>query len=155
MAANGEEGLKLVQEIKPDLILSDVMMPIMDGFELCKQLKRKKETSCIPIILLTAKINDKDYLEGLNCGADAYITKPFNFNVLQANIDMVISNRKRVIDSFKSNPLTQNIDITISSYDEKFLKEAMDIVKIWKIPSLMSNIFVKLCKCPILCYTAS
>ncbi|MFQ6927921.1 MAG: response regulator [Parabacteroides merdae] len=95
MAANGEEGLKLVQEIKPDLILSDVMMPIMDGFELCKQLKRKKETSCIPIILLTAKINDKDYLEGLNCGADAYITKPFNFNVLQANIDMVISNRKR------------------------------------------------------------
>ncbi len=55
MAANGEEGLKLVQEIKPDLILSDVMMPIMDGFELCKQLKRKKETSCIPIILLTAK----------------------------------------------------------------------------------------------------
>ena len=72
MAANGEEGLKLVQEIKPDLILSDVMMPIMDGFELCKQLKRKKETSCIPIILLTAKINDKDYLEGLNCGADAY-----------------------------------------------------------------------------------
>ena len=85
------------------------MMPIMDGFELCKQLKRKKETSCIPIILLTAKINDKDYLEGLNCGADAYITKPFNFNVLQANIDMVISNRKRVIDSFKSNPLTQNI----------------------------------------------
>lgn len=129
MAANGEEGLKLVQEIKPDLILSDVMMPIMDGFELCKQLKRKKETSCIPIILLTAKINDKDYLEGLNCGADAYITKPFNFNVLQANIDMVISNRKRVIDSFKSNPLTQNIDITISSYDEKFLKEAMDIVK--------------------------
>lgn len=129
MATNGEEGLKLVQDIKPDLILSDVMMPIMDGFELCKQLKRKKETSCIPIILLTAKINDKDYLEGLNCGADAYITKPFNFNVLQANIDMVISNRKRVIDSFKSNPLTQNIDITISSYDEKFLKEAMDIVK--------------------------
>ena len=129
MATNGEEGLKLVQDIKPDLILSDVMMPIMDGFELCKQLKRKKETSCIPIILLTAKINDKDYLEGLNCGADAYITKPFNFNVLQANIDMVISNRKRVIDSFKSNPLTQNIDITISSYDEKFLKETMDIVK--------------------------
>lgn len=129
MATNGEEGLKLVQDIKPDLILSDVMMPIMDGFELCKQLKRKKETSCIPIILLTAKINDKDYLEGLNCGADAYITKPFNFNVLQANIDMVISNRKKVIDSFKSNPLTQNIDITISSYDEKFLKETMDIVK--------------------------
>ena len=92
-------------------------------------MKQKKEISCIPIILLTAKINDKDYLEGLNCGADTYMTKPFNFDVLLANIDMLIANRKRVLDAMNSNPLTKKIDIPVSSYDEKFLQNAMNIVK--------------------------
>lgn len=117
------------KKTKPDLIISDVMMPVMDGFELCKHLKGNPETSCIPIILLTAKINSKDQLEGLNCGADAYVTKPFNITLLEAQIEAILSNRKKMVDKIHSNPLTRKIELNVSSYEERFLQEAVDTVK--------------------------
>lgn len=129
IATNGEEGLSSAKKTKPDLIISDVMMPVMDGFELCKHLKGNPETSCIPIILLTAKINSKDQLEGLNCGADAYVTKPFNITLLEAQIEAILSNRKKMVDKIHSNPLTRKIELNVSSYEERFLQEAVDTVK--------------------------
>ena len=93
MAANGEEGLKLVQEIKPDLILSDVMMPIMNGFECCRILKEDLKTCHIPIILLTALTDDENIVKGIELGADDYILKPFNPEILRTKVKRLIKSR--------------------------------------------------------------
>ena len=78
MAMDGQEALVKVFQDPPDLIILDVMMPLMNGFEVCARLKRDDRTRRIPIVLFTAKAQDKDYAEGMACGADAYLTKPFD-----------------------------------------------------------------------------
>ena len=129
VASNGLEGLNTANLINPDVIISDVMMPKMDGFEFCKRIKEDGNTSHIPVILLTAKIDGSDHLEGLKCGADTYITKPFNYTLLEAQIETILSNRMRMVEKFRSSPLTQEINISVSSYEEKFLEHAIEIVK--------------------------
>lgn len=129
LGSNGAEGLDLATKTNPDLIISDVMMPQMDGFELCRRLKEDINTSHIPIILLTAKIDGSDHLEGLKCGADTYITKPFNYTILEAQIGTILSNRMRMVEKFRSSPLTQEINLEVSSYEEKFLENAIEVVK--------------------------
>ncbi|WP_106830614.1 hybrid sensor histidine kinase/response regulator transcription factor [Parabacteroides pacaensis] len=128
-ASNGLEGLEIACRMNPDLIISDVMMPKMDGFELCKKIKENENTSHIPVILLTAKIDGSDHLAGLKSGADTYITKPFNYTILEAQIENMLSNRKRMVDKFRSSPLTQAIDVSMTSYEEKFLATAIEVVK--------------------------
>lgn len=91
--SNGRDALLVAREYNPDLILSDVMMPEMGGDELCASVKSDIETSHIPVMLLTALGDEKDMLEGLENGADAYITKPFSINVLRANIRNILANR--------------------------------------------------------------
>lgn len=95
-APNGEEGLQVAQKNIPDLIISDVMMPVMDGLECCRLLKAGQTTSHIPVMLLTAYALDDQRIQGYQSGADAYITKPFNTDVLCARIDNLISSRKRI-----------------------------------------------------------
>ena len=95
IASNGLEGLQAAYEYQPDLIILDVMMPEMDGFEACKRLR---ELSTVPVILLTAKSEEKDILHGFECGADDYLRKPFSRNELSARIMAVLS-RKNVQDS--------------------------------------------------------
>ena len=129
IASNGLEGLETATRINPDIIISDVMMPKMDGFELCKRIKEDIATSHIPVILLTAKIDGSDHLEGLKCGADTYITKPFNYTLLEAQIETMLSNRMRMIEKFRQSPLTQEINLSVSSQEEKFLENAIRIVK--------------------------
>lgn len=129
VASNGIEGLEIANETNPNLIISDVMMPKMDGFELCKRIKENTNTSHIPVILLTAKIDGCDHLAGLKCGADTYITKPFNFTLLEAQVETILSNRERTVEKFRSSPLTQEINLSVSSYEEKFLVNAIEIVK--------------------------
>ncbi|ADE36345.1 response regulator [Methanohalophilus mahii] len=89
-AYNGKTGLEAIEEKTPDLILLDVMMPDMDGFEICKQLKKDELYNHIPIIMLTAKGEVDDRIEGIETGADDYITKPFNLRELKARIRMVL-----------------------------------------------------------------
>lgn len=127
-ASNGADGLIIAQHTNPDLIISDVMMPRMDGFEFCKRIKEDIAISHIPVVLLTAKISGKDQVEGLKSGADAYITKPFNYTVLVAQIESILSNRKRIVEKFRSSPLTQDINFQVSSYEEKFLENAIRVV---------------------------
>lgn len=91
--SNGRDALLVAREYNPDLILSDVMMPEMGGDELCASVKSDIETSHIPVMLLTALGDEKDMLEGLENGADAYITKPFSINVLRTNIRNILANR--------------------------------------------------------------
>lgn len=129
IASNGLEGLDIATRMNPDIIVSDVMMPKMDGFELCKRIKEEMATSHIPVILLTAKIDGSDHLEGLKCGADTYITKPFNFTLLEAQIETMLSNRMRMVEKFRQSPLTQEINLSVSSYEEKFLEKAIEAVK--------------------------
>lgn len=128
-ASNGLEGLETANLINPDIIISDVMMPEMDGFELCNRIKEDINTSHIPVILLTAKIDTHDYLTGLKQGADVYIKKPFSVSLLEAQIETILLNRQRMVEKIRANPLNQNFNLSISSYEEKFLKKAIDIVK--------------------------
>lgn len=95
-AENGEEGVKVAVEQVPDLVLSDVMMPVMDGFTCCAELRKRKETAHIPILLLTAKAEDKDSVEASYRGADDYVRKPFNPEVLLAKIAHLLDMRRRL-----------------------------------------------------------
>lgn len=108
-ASNGQEGFDKAKQIKPDLIIADIMMPIMDGYELCEQLKKNKLTQLIPIIFLTAKANQEDKLKALRLGIDAFLTKPFNENELLIRINQLLQKRKTMksTSDFIELPSTQ------------------------------------------------
>lgn len=102
-ACNGQDGLRLAARLVPDLIICDVMMPGMDGFACCKQLKSEVQTSHIPVILLTACSLDEQRVKGFNCGADSYISKPFDLKVLKARIHNLIESRRKLKASFSTS----------------------------------------------------
>ncbi len=102
-APNGEEGVELAKKYGPDLILLDVMMPGISGTEVCHLLKNEQQTSHIPIILLTAKGTDKDEIEGLEMGADDYLAKPFKFAILNARVNTLLENRRKLMGYFNGN----------------------------------------------------
>lgn len=127
-ATNGSEALKLLQTEAVQLIVSDVMMPVMDGFELCKLIKSTVEYSHIPVILLTAKNTIQSKVEGLELGADAYIEKPFSKEHLLAQIASLLANRNMVREFYASSPLVHIKSIAHSKADEKFLEKLNDFI---------------------------
>ncbi len=128
-ASNGEEALKKIQKISPDLIISDIMMPLMDGIELCRRVKTDKTICHIPLILLTAKSSEQQQLEGISTGADDYITKPFNFQILEAKIANFINLRRNARLLFKNKLRIEPHEITVTSLDEQFMRKALDLVE--------------------------
>jgi signal transduction histidine kinase/ligand-binding sensor domain-containing protein/DNA-binding response OmpR family regulator len=128
-AENGITGLKAAFDKTPDIIISDIMMPGMQGTELCKTLKTDDRTSHIPIVLLTALSSVENKIEGFELGADDYITKPFNAEILITRISNLIENRQRIRSRFKKQLIVEPKDITITSIDEKFIKKAIDVVE--------------------------
>lgn len=129
-ASNGARGVDLAQHNIPDLIITDIMMPEMDGYELCKIIKSDFKTSHIPVIALTAKASNESALEGFEKGVDYYITKPFNPKMLILRIRNIIN----TTDQIKKNLLNKELeiaptDVKIASRDENFLKEAIKIVE--------------------------
>lgn len=129
-AFNGNDGMSQTLTKMPDLIISDIMMPEMDGLEFCKQLKSNRLTSHIPIILLTAKSDDEDKLEGLEIGADEYISKPFNIKVLKSRINNLIENRKLLQSRYKNEIFSiMHRDSSPISADERFIIKATQIAK--------------------------
>lgn len=128
-AVNGLKALEKIKESPPDLIISDIMMPEMDGFELCKTLKSDTTTSHIPVILLTARMAQQKKLEGFETGADDYITKPFSFEMLESRIGNLISQRQRIKDSFQRHFKIEPGEITITSLDEKLMSKALKLVE--------------------------
>jgi signal transduction histidine kinase/DNA-binding response OmpR family regulator len=128
-ASDGQKGLQQAFATIPDLIISDVMMPVMDGIELCKQLKTDERSSHIPVILLTAKAGEKSKLEGLETGADDYLTKPFSGAELQTRVHNLIEGRKRLRERFSREVTLQPADIAVTSADEKFLERIMAILE--------------------------
>ena len=128
-AVNGQDGWDQIVELVPDLVISDIMMPVMDGIGLCQKVKSDKRTSHIPIILLTARASDQQKLEGLEVGADEYITKPFNFEILETRLKYLINKREELKNAFKNKIEISPSDISVTSVDEKFIKKALEIVE--------------------------
>lgn len=122
---NGQEALDSISDFKPDLILSDVMMPIMDGITLCKELKQKRSSRHIPIILLTTKNATTAKLEGLQHGAIEYMNKPFNVKELLLKVQNILENQKRFIEQYRAEILTESKDIEVESPDEKFIESVL------------------------------
>lgn len=102
-ARNGEEGVKVAREVLPDLVLCDVMMPVKDGFETCKELKSDSRTSQIPVVMLTAKVESEDVITGIEAGADDYITKPFDVEILRSKLNSLVKRRDQLKQYFTSN----------------------------------------------------
>lgn len=121
-AVDGNDGVKKAEESIPDLIVSDVLMPGMDGFELCRRLKSGIHTSHIPIILLTAKASREDLLQGLELGADDYITKPFSTDILNARIKNLVELRRHLQMSVNREMTRQPVSISVSEIDKSFIK---------------------------------
>ncbi|MCD7937530.1 MAG: response regulator [Tannerellaceae bacterium] len=143
-ATDGVQGVNLARQHNPDLILSDVMMPRMNGFELCRKIKEEISTCHIPVVLLTAKVSYEDKMEGFQVHADAYITKPFDFRMLEAQLFSMIHNHHLLVNKFKSTPLTKDIRITFTSMDEKILNRAIEVVeKNLENPEFDLTLFVK------------
>ena len=128
-AADGEIASKLVFKAMPDLIISDVMMPNIDGLELCKLLRNDIRTSHIPLILLTARTADEDKIKGLEIGADDYITKPFNMELLMLRVNKLLEKRSKQHQHFQKTIEVEPGEVKITSMDEKLIKKAIDLVE--------------------------
>ena len=128
-AASGEEALQRIKEDLPDLVLTDVMMPGMSGIELCKQLKKGVTTSHIPVMILTARTAIECRLEGLQTGADDYITKPFDVNILLARCKNLINNRILLQEKYSKQPQQVEPVIATSPADKEFIDQAMRILQ--------------------------
>ncbi|MCB0569239.1 MAG: response regulator [Phaeodactylibacter sp.] len=129
-AGNGEEALQLALEHAPSLIVSDVAMPKMDGITLCRQIKTSMATSHIPVILLTARTSLIFRINGLETGADDYITKPFNIQLLSTRIHNLITTRKKLQEKYSRGEANLSpSEITVNSLDEEFLQKAISLVE--------------------------
>lgn len=131
-AENGEEGVRLAGEHHPDLILSDIMMPVMDGFTACKLLKEQLKTAHIPVIMLTAKAEDADVVKSLKIGVDDYIMKPFNPEVLKIKVESIIRSREQLKRIYTKTLLLQQEADTVPGEDPKddFMQHVIQLVEI-------------------------
>ena len=129
VAADGEEALRLCRKKRPHIVVSDIQMPRMNGYELCKQIKEDLEISHIPVILLTARNDEESQLYGYKNGADAYVTKPFEVSMLYAIICSQLHNRERMRTRYTDiGPLPPPEEGTFSSADEEFLNRLNQII---------------------------
>jgi DNA-binding response OmpR family regulator len=128
-AKDGAEGIEKARECVPDLVISDVMMPKKDGYEVCRDLKLDERTSHIPIILLTAKAASENRIEGLETGADDYLIKPFDPKELLARIKNLIDVRRKLRERFKVSVPLRPGEIAVTSMDDSFLKKVMTAVE--------------------------
>ena len=128
-AKNGKAGLKRAISVIPDLVITDIVMPKMNGIELCNQLKSDEKTSHVPIIILTGKSSFDERLEGLETGADAYLTKPFHIKELRLQARKLIEQRQKLRERFTRDLRLEPKDIAVTSVDEKFIARAMEIIE--------------------------
>ncbi|RPI02019.1 MAG: helix-turn-helix domain-containing protein, partial [Calditrichaeota bacterium] len=126
---NGQEGIKVAIERIPDLIICDVMMPEMSGFDVCRTIKADQRTSHIPMILLTARTEEESHLHGLQLGADDYVKKPFDPLLLRARVDNLLQTRKRLQEQFSRQILLQPAQVAVTSTEAQFLLKTMGIVE--------------------------
>ena len=128
-ASNGVEALKILDGDYVSLVISDVMMPVMDGFELCRKIKSDLNYSHIPVILLTAKTNLQSKIEGMELGADAYIEKPFSVEYLQVCASSLIQNREKLRKTFAQSPFVAATTIALTRADEEFIRSLDEVIQ--------------------------
>ncbi|WP_205513608.1 hybrid sensor histidine kinase/response regulator transcription factor [Longitalea arenae] len=128
-ATNGKEGWEKTKQLYPDLVVSDIMMPLMDGVELARKIKTETLTAHIPVILLTAMGSEEKQLEGLKAGVNDYITKPFTFDILASRIRNLLAQQQLLQKKFHKQIEVNPAEITVTSVDEKFLKQALTVVE--------------------------
>jgi signal transduction histidine kinase/DNA-binding response OmpR family regulator len=129
LAVDGEDGLSKIAESKPQLIISDVMMPKLDGYQLCEKIKSNPETCHIPVILLTALDQDSKKIEGLELGADDYISKPFSIRHLEVRTKTLIENKQRIIEYFSKHATVHFEELNMSNRDQSFLKNVITAIE--------------------------
>lgn len=128
-ASNGKEALPIARKEIPDCIISDVMMPEMDGFEFTNQIKNNELTSFIPVVLVTAKSSDENHLKALQNTADAFLTKPFNHEVLKATVSQQIQERKKLQERYSQELILKPTEVLINSVDEKFIAKLETVLE--------------------------
>jgi signal transduction histidine kinase/DNA-binding response OmpR family regulator len=128
-AVNGKAGWEKIKSIGPDLVVSDIMMPLMDGIELAKKIKTDTLTAHIPIILLTAMGSEEKQIEGFQAGVNDYITKPFTFEILASRIKNLLAQQRLLQKRFQKQIEVNPSEITVTPVDEKFLKQALEVVE--------------------------
>jgi signal transduction histidine kinase/ligand-binding sensor domain-containing protein/DNA-binding response OmpR family regulator len=128
-AENGEQGLEMANKFIPNIVITDLIMPVLDGIEFCNRLKTTKETSHIPVVMLTAKISQEKEIEGLKTGADAYIRKPFDMELLELKLANILKHREELRKRFNREITLQPKDVTVTSSDEIFLQIAIEVVE--------------------------
>ncbi|WP_207515264.1 two-component regulator propeller domain-containing protein [Longitalea luteola] len=128
-ATNGKEGWEKIKQLNPDLVVSDIMMPLMDGVELARKIKAETLTAHIPVILLTAMGSEDKQLEGLKAGVNDYITKPFTFEILASRIRNLLAQQKLLQKRFQKQIEVNPSELTVTSVDEKFLQQALEVVE--------------------------
>ena len=128
-AENGQEGYEVAKKVIPNIIVTDLMMPIMDGLQLCEKIKTTKTTSHIPVLMLTAKLSQESELEGVKHGADDYIRKPFDIELLNLKLKNILQQRKNLRVRFNREITLQPKEVTVTSSDERFLQQAIEIVE--------------------------
>jgi len=128
-AANGREGINMAKGIIPDIIISDVMMPDVDGYRLCRELKQDINTSHIPIILLSVKFTEDEIIRGLETGADDYITKPFNMDILLTRIKNLIKQRRQLQQRIQWETVTHPEELGLSSLDDSLIKKMQETIE--------------------------
>ena len=126
---NGLAGLNRAISTIPDLIISDVMMPEMDGVTLCQEIKKNEKTCHVPLVLLTAKTTEANQIEGLKTGADAYIPKPFSVDLLKAQISSLLENRKRMQNALSQKEYINDLKSSESDINNVFLQKAVDVIQ--------------------------
>lgn len=128
-AVDGKTGFDKSVKCNPDIIISDIIMPVMDGIEMCQKIKSDLRTSHIPVIMLTARSSLENKIEGLETGADAYIEKPFSMDLLETQVRNILENRKILRNKFSKELIIKPADITITSVDALFIQKAMEVVE--------------------------
>ncbi|MCR4853692.1 MAG: response regulator [Prevotella sp.] len=128
-ARNGQVALNIIHHHDLDIVVTDVMMPVMDGMELTRAIKNSPDYGQLPVVMLTAKTSEEDFMTGFETGADAYITKPFKLDALQLRIENIIQNRERIRRKFVSQTDFKVEEQHYSSPDEVFIQKCVDIVK--------------------------
>ena len=128
-AVDGEQGFEMAKDLIPDLIISDVMMPNVDGYDLARQIRAHELTSHIPIIMLTAKAAEDEKLEGLETGVDAYLTKPFSIRELQVRVRKLIELRRQLLQTQKQPLKITASEVVVTPVDERFLERLQKIVE--------------------------
>ena len=126
---NGQEALEVLRSRRIDLVISDIMMPVMNGWELCKEIKSDMDLSHIPVIFLTAKNDIDSKINGLKYGAEAYVEKPFSFNYLKEQVLSLLDNRRREREAFAKRPFFSVNNMQMNKADEEFMNKVIKVIE--------------------------